>query len=65
MVTNTNRRSLDADRRESFIRLLFEECREVGATLIFVSHDASLEHLFDRTIDLAAVNRSGQDTVEA
>ncbi|WP_089729900.1 ABC transporter ATP-binding protein [Candidatus Thiosymbion oneisti] len=53
--------SLDADRRESFIRLLFSECREVGATLIFVSHDASLEHLFDRTIDLAAVNRSGQD----
>ncbi len=56
--------SLDADRRESFIRLLFDECREVGATLIFVSHDASLEHLFDRTIDLAAINRSGQDMAE-
>ena len=56
--------SLDADRRESFIRLLFNECREVGATLIFVSHDASLEHLFDRTIDLAAINRSGQDMAE-
>lgn len=52
--------SLDADRRESFIRLLFDECREVGATLIFVSHDASLEHLFDRTIDLAEINRSNQ-----
>jgi putative ABC transport system ATP-binding protein len=50
--------SLDADRRESFIRLLFDECRGVGATLIFVSHDASLEHLFDRTIDLAEINRS-------
>lgn len=50
--------SLDADRRESFIRLLFDECRESGATLIFVSHDASLEHLFDRTIDLAAVNQA-------
>ncbi|MCB1800777.1 MAG: ABC transporter ATP-binding protein [Gammaproteobacteria bacterium] len=50
--------SLDADRRESFIRLLFDECRSVGATLIFVSHDASLEHLFDRTIDLAEINRS-------
>jgi putative ABC transport system ATP-binding protein len=52
--------SLDADRRESFIRLLFDECREVGATLIFVSHDASLEHLFDRSINLAAINRCGQ-----
>ena len=52
--------SLDADRRESFIRLLFDECRGVGATLIFVSHDASLEHLFDRTIDLAAINGANQ-----
>ena len=50
--------SLDADRRESFIRLLFDECRDEGATLIFVSHDASLEHLFDRTIDLAQINSS-------
>ena len=53
--------SLDSDRRESFIRLLFDECRKVGATLIFVSHDASLEHLFDRTVDLATVNRSTRD----
>jgi putative ABC transport system ATP-binding protein len=51
--------SLDADRRESYIRLLFDECREVGATLIFVSHDASLEHLFDRTVDLAQINQIG------
>ncbi len=57
--------SLDADRREFFIKLLFNECREVGATLIFVSHDASLEHLFDRTVDLAAINRAGQDMAGA
>ena len=57
--------SLDADRRESFIRLLFDECRDVGATLIFVSHDASLEHLFDRTIDLAEVNRAAHGMEEA
>ena len=57
--------SLDADRRESFIRLLFDECRGVGATLIFVSHDASLEHLFDRTIDLAEINRSVRSMEEA
>jgi putative ABC transport system ATP-binding protein len=54
--------SLDADRRELFVKLLFSECHEMGATLIFVSHDASLEHLFDRTIDLAAVNRAAQQT---
>jgi putative ABC transport system ATP-binding protein len=57
--------SLDADRRESFIRLLFDECRESGATLVFVSHDASLEHLFDRTVDLASVNRAALDTAAA
>ena len=56
--------SLDSDRRESFIRLLFDECRESGATLIFVSHDASLQHLFDRTIDLAEINRAIQDRAE-
>ena len=56
--------SLDADRRESFVRLLFDECRESGATLIFVSHDASLQHLFDRTIDLAEINCATQDKVE-
>lgn len=45
--------SLDADRRESFIRLLFDECRHAGSTLVFVSHDPTLEPLFDRTVDLA------------
>jgi putative ABC transport system ATP-binding protein len=56
--------SLDADRRESFIRLLFNECHESGATLIFVSHDASLQHLFDRPINLTEINRLTQDKVE-
>ena len=48
--------SLDAGRREAFLRLLFEECSHTNATLIFVSHDASLEGLFDRTIRLAEIN---------
>ena len=49
--------SLDEARRESFIRLLFEECRLSGSTLVFVSHDAGLEGLFDRGVDLARINR--------
>jgi putative ABC transport system ATP-binding protein len=56
--------SLDADRRESFIHLLFDECRESGATLIFVSHDATLQFLFDRAIDLAEINRATMARVE-
>jgi putative ABC transport system ATP-binding protein len=50
--------ALDADRRESFVRLLFEECRQAGSTLVFVSHDASLERLFGRTVNLAALNEA-------
>ncbi len=50
--------SLDVDRRRAFIELLFAECAEMGSTLIFVSHDASLEGLFDRTLRLPELNRT-------
>lgn len=49
--------SLDTDRREAFIKLLFQECDREETTLVFVSHDATLERLFDRTIRLADVNK--------
>jgi putative ABC transport system ATP-binding protein len=45
--------SLDADRREAFLRLLFRECESEGVTLVFVSHDRGLQGLFDRTLALA------------
>jgi len=48
--------SLDADRREAFIQLLFDECRRQETTLIFVSHDKAFEDLFQRTIRLADIN---------
>ena len=51
--------SLDADRRAAFLDLLFRECAREGATLIFVSHDAGLAQHFDRTVELAEVNRAG------
>jgi putative ABC transport system ATP-binding protein len=50
--------SLDTDHRESFIRLLFNECEHKKNTIIFVSHDTNLENLFDRTIRLADINLS-------
>jgi putative ABC transport system ATP-binding protein len=52
--------SLDADRRKSFVRLLFDECAESGSTLIFASHDASLEGLFDRTLRLTEINLAAE-----
>ena len=48
--------ALDADRREAFLQLLFRECEEEGATLLFVSHDRSLEGLFDRSLALDEVS---------
>ena len=52
--------ALDANRREGFIRLLFAECAQSGSTLVFVSHDASLEPLFDRTVRLRELNGAGR-----
>jgi putative ABC transport system ATP-binding protein len=57
--------ALDWDRREAFLQLLERECEEQGITLVFVSHDASLEPLFDRTIALAQLNRAGHEGVSA
>jgi len=50
--------ALDYDAREAFIQLLFAECREAGASLLFVSHDQSLAPLFDRNLSLAELNRA-------
>ncbi len=51
--------SLDANRREAFIRLLFQECARHDSTLVFVSHDAALEPLFDRTVRLPDLAQAG------
>ena len=49
--------SLDEDRRTAFLDLLFRECEQRHATLIFVSHDASLGSRFDRVIPFGEINR--------
>ncbi len=50
--------ALDADRRDLFLDLLFDSCREAGASLLFVSHDRGLEPRFDRGLSLGEVNRA-------
>jgi putative ABC transport system ATP-binding protein len=50
--------ALDTDTRETFIRLLFAECRAAGSSLLFVSHDQSLAGHFDQSLSLAQINRS-------
>jgi putative ABC transport system ATP-binding protein len=57
--------SLDADRREAFIKLLFNECNRKETTIVFVSHDTGLEKLFDRTIHLGDINSVGHYYVQS
>jgi putative ABC transport system ATP-binding protein len=48
--------SLDTDARGDFLRLLMNECAAHGTTLLFVSHDAALASMFDRTLQLRDIN---------
>jgi putative ABC transport system ATP-binding protein len=50
--------ALDSDRRTRFLELLFKSCTKAGATLVFVSHDLSLQPLFSRAVSLPTVNRA-------
>ena len=50
--------SLDTDRRERFLELLFDRCAAAAATLVFVSHDRQLERMFDRGFSLPELNRA-------
>lgn len=58
LVADEPTSALDHDTREGFLRLLMDECRAQGSTLLFVSHDTSLGGLFDRVLSLAEVNRA-------
>lgn len=50
--------ALDTDARDNFLLLLQEECAQQGITLIFVTHDATLSHHFDRIIELSSINEA-------
>ena len=55
--------ALDTDRREQFLKLLFASCDKAGATLVFVSHDLTLQPLFTRTVELSSINTAAQTRV--
>jgi len=48
--------ALDADTRTGFLELLMNECRALGAALLFVSHDTALGTLFDRQLSMDQLN---------
>lgn len=49
--------ALDQDHREKFLNLIFEVSRAFSLSVLFVSHDQSLKRLFDRSVNLAELNR--------
>ena len=52
--------SLDTDRRDAFLALLARSVAQANATLLFVSHDASLGARFDVQLSLPALNRAAR-----
>lgn len=48
--------ALDYDHRESFLKILFLLCREDKTSVLFVSHDKTMEKLFDHSISLSEIN---------
>ncbi len=53
--------ALDHDNRSAFIELLLEQANQATSTLLFVSHDPTLEPLFDRSLDLRQLNQAGEN----
>lgn len=52
--------ALDSNRQQGFLDLIQQECRQTGASLVFVSHDQRLAERFDRRIALNDINRCAQ-----
>lgn len=57
--------ALDFDHRETFLKLLFDICREQTISLIFVSHDRTLQPLFDRSVALAEINKAATKKLDS
>ena len=45
--------ALDPESRDQFVSLLLSQCEKAGSSLIFVSHDSSLEHKFSHVLELS------------
>jgi len=52
--------ALDSDNRDRFLTQLFEAAEQSNTTIIFVSHDRSLQSHFSRCINLNEINQACQ-----
>lgn len=51
--------ALDRNAATAFLQLMSAQCQAAGTTVLVVSHDDSLQPLFDRTIALSEINLAG------
>lgn len=51
--------ALDREAATAFLKLMSAQCQAAGTTVLVVSHDDSLQPLFDRTISLSEINQAG------
>lgn len=49
--------SLDKNNRDAFMQLLMQHCQERNVTLLFVSHDETLQRFFDHSVSLESLNQ--------
>ncbi|WP_225918219.1 ABC transporter ATP-binding protein [Neiella holothuriorum] len=59
LVVDEPTSALDSYARDSFMKLLMTLCSEQQSTLLFVSHDLSLQSYFDVRLNLADINQAG------
>ncbi|MCV6603749.1 MAG: ABC transporter ATP-binding protein [Porticoccaceae bacterium] len=50
--------ALDSDSRERFLQLLFDALNQCVSSLVFVSHDRSLQSQFSRSLDIRQLSAS-------
>lgn len=51
--------ALDHNNRDAFLELLFDVVADLSCAMIFVSHDPTLGHLFNRQVAMAELNQFG------
>ncbi|RTQ89418.1 MULTISPECIES: ATP-binding cassette domain-containing protein [Stenotrophomonas] len=51
--------ALDREAATAFLQLMSAQCQAAGTTVLVVSHDDSLQPLFDRIISLSEINQAG------
>jgi putative ABC transport system ATP-binding protein len=52
--------ALDTNKRDHFLKLLFQEANAQNSTILFVSHDPAISGHFSKIIELADINQVGE-----